>query len=73
MSFEKEYYESPEFWAEGMVSDESNLARIDETIAMIPQDAHSLLDIGCGNGIFPNKLRNEAAEGIMSYKRHYTD
>ncbi len=57
MSFEKEYYESPEFWAEGMLSDESNLARIDETIAMIPNDTHSLLDVGCGNGVFPNKLQ----------------
>lgn len=59
MSFEKEYYESPEFWAEGMLSDEGNSARIDETIAMIPEDTQSLLDVGCGNGIFPNRLQTK--------------
>jgi ubiquinone/menaquinone biosynthesis C-methylase UbiE len=62
MSFEKEYYESPEFWSEGMVADLSNTARINETIALIPDDSRSLLDVGCGNGVFPNKLIKEKPE-----------
>lgn len=56
MSFEKDYYESPAFWAEGMVSDQLNLIRIQETINMIPSDVTTLLDVGCGNGVFPNLL-----------------
>ncbi len=56
MSFEKEYYESPEFWADGMITDNSNRIRVNETIDMIPADVHSLLDVGCGYGVFPNSL-----------------
>lgn len=58
MTFEQDYYEAPEFWTEGMVSDALNLERIAETISMIPTDVTSLLDVGCGNGVFPNKLKS---------------
>ncbi len=56
MSFEKEYYESPEFWADGMIADNSNRIRVNETIDMIPAEVYTLLDVGCGNGVFPNSL-----------------
>lgn len=56
MSFEKEYYEAPEFWSNGMVSDPANTARIHATINIIPNATKSLLDVGCGNGVFPNLL-----------------
>ncbi len=59
MSFEKEYYESPKFWENGTITDAANLARISETIAMIPITVNTLLDVGCGNGVFPNKLSGE--------------
>lgn len=55
-SFEKEYYESNEFWKKGMVEDSDNMLRIKETIDLIPSDIKSLVDIGCGNGVFTKKL-----------------
>jgi ubiquinone/menaquinone biosynthesis C-methylase UbiE len=35
-----------------MVEDASNLKRIDATVRLIPEDARSLIDVGCGNGVF---------------------
>jgi ubiquinone/menaquinone biosynthesis C-methylase UbiE len=54
--FEKEYYESPDFWNDGAVNDIANLKRIESTINLIPSDVKSLVDIGCGNGVFLNQL-----------------
>jgi SAM-dependent methyltransferase len=56
MSLEAKYYESPEFWQEGVLTNAGNLQRIDETIAMVPAEVCSLLDAGCGNGVFANRL-----------------
>lgn len=56
-TFEKEYYESDEFWKKGMVEDSDNLLRIKETIDIIPSNIKSLVDIGCGNGVFAKMLR----------------
>ena len=55
-AFEKEYYESPGFWDNGMVLDQANIDRIKKTVSIIPNDVHSLADIGCGNGVFLNHL-----------------
>jgi len=57
--FEKEYYESEQFWAGEAIQDENNLKRFRETAVMIPADAASLADIGCGNGLFVNYLQTE--------------
>lgn len=54
--FEKLYYDAPRFWEEGVLEDEFNLSRINQTIDLIPGDTESLLDAGCGNGIFLNSL-----------------
>ncbi|HRH49711.1 MAG TPA: methyltransferase domain-containing protein [Panacibacter sp.] len=57
-NFEKEYYESPDFWDNGMIEDHANIERIKKTAQLIPDDVHSLVDIGCGNGVFLNYLIN---------------
>ena len=58
-SFEKDYYEAEQFWEGEAIHDENNMNRIKETASMIPSDTNSLTDIGCGNGIFVNYLRNQ--------------
>jgi len=50
--FEADYYECSAFWTHGMVEDASNLKRIEGTVRLIPEDARSLIDVGCGNGVF---------------------
>jgi ubiquinone/menaquinone biosynthesis C-methylase UbiE len=52
--FEKKYYEHESFWSEGAVADPFNLQRIKETEILIPEPVSSLLDVGCGNGVFTN-------------------
>jgi ubiquinone/menaquinone biosynthesis C-methylase UbiE len=52
--FERKYYENEAFWVEEALSDSLNTIRVKETAAFIPQDVTSLLDVGCGNGIFTN-------------------
>lgn len=54
--FEKEYYESPDFWDDGAIGDPANMKRIEATIDLIPNDVQNLVDIGCGNGVFLNQL-----------------
>ncbi|MBL0356336.1 MAG: class I SAM-dependent methyltransferase [Chitinophagaceae bacterium] len=61
-SFEQQYYESDEFWKEGMVGDEANTRRLNKSVELVPQGTQTLADIGCGNGIFAvmlQKLRPE--------------
>ena len=54
--FEQKYYEYSGFWEEGVLEDKENLQRIDSTIKLIPKDVRSLLDAGCGNGVFLNTV-----------------
>jgi len=54
--FEKAYYEHAGFWNGDMVQDDANRRRIELTAAMVPGEAGSLLDAGCGNGVFVNYL-----------------
>ncbi len=58
-NFEKEYYESERFWEGEALQDEGNIKRIKETASLIPPDTTSLVDIGCGNGVFVNYLQKE--------------
>jgi ubiquinone/menaquinone biosynthesis C-methylase UbiE len=55
--FEKKYYESEEFWKGNMIQDYDNIVRIQTTASMIPSDVTSLADIGCGNGVFVNYVK----------------
>jgi SAM-dependent methyltransferase len=54
--FEKTYYECNSFW-DGTIEDEGNRARIARTVEIVPADCNSLLDAGCGNGVFGRCLR----------------
>lgn len=54
--FEKEYYEAPDFWNDGALSAGGDKVRIETTISLIPKEVKSIVDIGCGNGVFLNLL-----------------
>jgi SAM-dependent methyltransferase len=55
-SLESKYYEASRFWEEGVFEDVGNIERISATMDMIPAEVESLLDAGCGNGLFLNAL-----------------
>lgn len=61
-SFEQKYYESDEFWKEGMVEDEANVRRLNVSIALVPSETKTLADIGCGNGVFALMLQEQRPE-----------
>lgn len=54
---EREYYESDSFWGGNMVQDEANQLRIQLTLNMLTNDIKSLIDVGCGNGVFIHKVQ----------------
>lgn len=54
--FERAYYESPEFWKGEMLQDEANVSRFAATEALIPNGVKKVVDVGCGNGVFVNRL-----------------
>jgi ubiquinone/menaquinone biosynthesis C-methylase UbiE len=60
-TFEAEYYESDHWWSNGMLEDSANILRMTRTAELIPSDAETLLDAGCGNGVFAK---------IAKQKRH---
>lgn len=54
VDYQIEYYEIEDFW--NGVPTESDLERIEKVSELIPPDVTSVLDVGCGNGIFINYL-----------------
>ena len=61
-SFEQEYYEAASFWEGSALSDHSNMRRFEATVNLIPVDVHTLLDAGCGNGVFGRILEKTRPE-----------
>jgi len=59
MNIEQEYYENDLFWKDENIR-ENDRTRIKQTADMIPDDAQSIVDIGCGNGIFLNYLMRDS-------------
>jgi SAM-dependent methyltransferase len=55
--FERLYYESDSFWQGEMLQDEDNKLRIKFTADLIPANVKTLIDVGCGNGVFVNYLQ----------------
>jgi ubiquinone/menaquinone biosynthesis C-methylase UbiE len=49
---ERKYYEDAAFWEGEMLQDSRNMERFGVTNDLIPDGAISLLDVGCGNGVF---------------------
>ena len=54
----KEYYEASVFWDNKMLEDPVNNERFEFTSSLIPLIVKNLADIGCGNGVFVNRLRS---------------
>jgi SAM-dependent methyltransferase len=57
-TFESVYYENEGFWRNGMVEDSANIQRLERTFAMLPSSISSLLDVGCGNGVFAKIVKS---------------
>src|SRR5688572_10620308 len=55
-SIEASYYENSEFWS-GELFDEADRQRFDFVISNIDPQVKSLLDVGCGNGMFLQRVR----------------
>jgi ubiquinone/menaquinone biosynthesis C-methylase UbiE len=54
--FEQQAYEIEDLWKEENVS-EADIERVKYLAKLIPQDVDSVLDVGCGGGIFVNHLQ----------------
>ena len=54
--YKKQYYEQSCHWERNYIQNPAEEERIKEIIGAIPSDAHSLLDVGCGNGAFVNTI-----------------
>lgn len=71
--FEKKYYESEKFWSGNVLQDEMNRNRISFTASLVPGDVNSLIDVGCGNGLFINYLKQHSRlERIVGTDRSET-
>lgn len=54
--YKKEYYEQSVLWDKNYLEDPAENQRIQEIIEIVPPDVHSVLDVGCGNGVLVNTL-----------------
>ena len=73
-NFEQLYYEADQFWSDDVLQDEMNTRRVILTAGLIPKECKSLLDAGCGNGMFVNHLidHNSTLEKIVAVDRSET-
>jgi ubiquinone/menaquinone biosynthesis C-methylase UbiE len=60
-----QYYDQPELWGGDELS-EMERERVTETLAAIPREVASVLDVGCGDGRLTNRLveRHERVVGV---------
>lgn len=70
MNYERQYYEADQFWSGSALSDTANLTRFEKTKELIPSSVRTVVDAGCGNGVFGNFLRDKRPEmAIFSFDR----
>ncbi len=62
IDIKSEYYEQASFWKFDGFATAAVIERIDATINSIPTDTKTILDVGCGNGAFINRLAHEFPE-----------
>ena len=55
-NFESKYYDQADLWNRDLLSIEAERERINSIIELIPSDVRTILDVGCGNGVFLNTL-----------------
>lgn len=57
-TLEQEYYEHDGFWnPETTPLGDADFKRIEDIVSLLPEDLNSLLDVGCGNGLFCNYVQ----------------
>jgi ubiquinone/menaquinone biosynthesis C-methylase UbiE len=59
IDIKSEYYEQSSFWKSNHYTTAAVVERISEAVSSIPIDTKTILDIGCGNGVFLNRLADE--------------
>jgi len=54
----QKYYDQPSLWNNHYSKEKAEDERINKIITLLPPDIKSILDVGCGNGLFLNTLAN---------------
>jgi len=54
----QKYYDQPSLWNNHYSKEKAEDERINKIITLLPTDIKSILDVGCGNGLFLNALAN---------------
>ncbi|MDY7009299.1 MAG: class I SAM-dependent methyltransferase [Planctomycetota bacterium] len=61
---QKQHFERPAVWSRTSLVVPQEKARIKETLRNIPSDVRSILDVGCGNGLFVNTLSRTSFDTV---------
>lgn len=64
MNVEREYYENDTFWRDDALGERES-ARVEALLGQIPDPVSTIVELGCGNGIFVNSLANQTREFDM--------
>jgi ubiquinone/menaquinone biosynthesis C-methylase UbiE len=56
LNIEREYYENEDFWSPAALDTEDERFRVQAIANLIPENVNTVLDVGCGNGMFVNHI-----------------